>query len=157
MGKNLTIIILAMVIMASATVSGVFYTEIVKLQNEKTALTAAQIQLGVHLTNLNAQVNTLEATRDQLNAQVNTLEATKDQLNAQLSNAQAQVITLEQQIEKIKNRRSQICLKENACKFSQPGGFRFRCDAGGAVNERGKNWCECNLDCEVDVFLAAPN
>ena len=104
------------------------------------------------------QVSTLEQDiagltreRDSLRQQVRTLENEVAQADAQQQKLQATVTDLTQQIAASAARKSTMCLKNNACKFSPPGSYNFRCNDRGVFSTTGANWCTCNDECEVDI------
>ena len=92
-----------------------------------------------------------------LEAQISSLEQEKSvsiEKNSQLESDVAALKSTNQeiltQVESLKKKSSSICTKNNSCKFRTPGSG-FKCDRDGKYSSHGDHWCECTIDCEVNI------
>lgn len=114
----------------------VLETQILSLEQEKSVLVEKN-------SRLESDVAALKNTNQEILTQV-------DKLNRQVSETEKEKSQLQQQVENLKKKSSSICTKNNSCKFRTPGSG-FRCDKDGKYNSHGDYWCECTIDCEVNI------
>jgi len=113
------------------------------LENQVLSLEQNKSDLEEENNQLKSDVSALEDTNQEILAQVNELAEQISELGQEQSQ-------FKQQVEELKKKSSSICTEDNSCKFRTPGSG-FRCNEDGEYNGYGDYWCECTINCEVNI------
>jgi len=147
MNNKIFLFILLVIILAVIALLGFQYWQ---TSEENTTLKEQILsfeQSGYILKEENTQLKLNIAALDNTNHEILALV---DDLSEEISKFGGEQSRLQKQIEELKDKSSGICTKDNSCKFRTPGSA-FRCNQDGKYNSRGDYWCECTIDCEVDI------
>ena len=108
------------------------------------------LQKKTETNELKRQNTTIQQEADLLRATTSELQKKNADLQAILLQKTKQLSDTIDENKKISDKSSSTCAKENGCKFRTPGSG-YRCTVSGDYEEQGSKWCECDIDCNVQI------